>query len=303
MTRLTAFLTSAALVCGGAAWAQTATTEAETETNEATTEAPAAEMVTPSADLVVATVNGTDITLGHLIMIRVGLPQEYQSLGDDVLFQGILDQLVQQAAVASDLGDDLPLRVEIALDNERRSILAAEALEQVAADAVTDEAVQAAYDAAYANAPAEQEFNASHILVETEEEAQALIEELNGGADFAELAKEHSTGPSGPGGGLLGWFGKGAMVPPFEAAVVAMEAGGVSAPVQTQFGWHVVKLNEVRDLPKPELDAVRAELANTLRQEAIQAHLTAKTEAAEVTRIDMETIDPAAISRRDLLED
>ena len=76
-----------------------------------------------------------------------------------------------------------------------------------------------------------------------DDEAKAIVEELKGGADFAATAREKSTGPSGPGGGSLGWFGAGAMVPEFETAVAAMEAGDISDPVQTQFGWHVIKLN------------------------------------------------------------
>ena len=188
-----------------------------------------------TADTVVASVNGTEITVGHMILVRSQLPAEYQSLPADVLFNGIREQLIQQTAL-SDTVEELTGRLQMALDNERRSLLAGVALDRALAEAVTDEAIQEAYDAQFANAEPLQEYNASHILVETEAEAQALVAELAAGADFAELAREHSTGPSGPSGGQLGWFGPGRMVPEFETAVVGLEVGGVSAPVQTQFG-------------------------------------------------------------------
>jgi len=146
------------------------------------------------------------------------------------------------------------------------------------------------------------EFNASHILVETEEEAQALIEALDGGADFAELAQEKSTGPSGPNGGQLGWFGPGMMVPEFENAVAGMEPGEVSAPVQTQFGWHVIKLNETRDQDIPELDEVRAELEAMVRNAAVEAEVDRLTGEADISRTEVE-VDPALIRQTDLLEE
>ena len=167
---------------------------------------------------------------------------------------------------------------------------------------MTDEAIQAAYEDTYGNAEPETEYNASHILVETEEEAVALVTELEGGADFAELAMEKSTGPSGPRGGALGWFGTGAMVAPFEEAVVALEAGAISAPVQTQFGWHVIKLNETRIKDAPPLEQVRGDLEETIQTQAIEAHIAELTEGAEITRVTVEEVDPALLGDPSLLE-
>lgn len=256
-----------------------------------------------NAKTVVATVNGVDITLGEMIVARAQLPQQYQQLPADVLFKGVLDQLVQQQLLATNLGDALPQRLEFAIANEMRSLRAAEAVEQVAEVAVTEQALADAYESRYANVEAEQEFNAAHILVESEEEALALVTALNDGADFAELAKEKSTGPSGPNGGDLGWFGKGAMVPEFEAAVLELEKDGVSAPVQTQFGWHVVKLLDTRDIAAPEFDAVRAELEGALAQEAVQSRLVELEQSATVTRVEDGTIDPAVLTNLDLVKD
>ena len=256
---------------------------------------PVAAQDEPSVDTVVATVNDTEITLGHMLVARASLPQQYQQLPDDVLFQGILDQLVQQTALADSFTGELPPRVTLSIENETRSLTAGEAIEGVMAEDVSDEELQAAYDAQYKDAEPEQEFNASHILVETKEEADAIKAELDGGADFAELAKEKSTGPSGPGGGSLGWFGPGMMVPEFEEAVAGMEAGGVSEPVETQFGWHVIKLNETRTGEAPVLEDVREELETQVRQTKVQEAIESLTEAAEVDRSAAEGIDPTVL--------
>ena len=161
------------------------------------------------------------------------------------------------------------------------------------AAAVTDEALQAAYDAKSATAPAEQEFNAAHILVETEEKAKELKAQIDGGADFAELAKANSTDTgSGANGGDLGWFRKGMMVAPFEEAVAAMTAGTVSAPVKTDFGWHIIKLNETRVAAKPALEAVSQELQAELEQKAAAAHIEKLTAEAKIEKPG-EGLDPA----------
>jgi len=256
-----------------------------------------------SADTVVASVNGTDITLGHVIVLRSQLPQEYQGLPDDVLFEGIISQLIEQTLLA-DYAEanitDIPREVGLALDNERRALYASVMIDDVVGRDIADAEIQTAYDAAYGNLPPEPEFNASHILVETEEEALAIIEELNAGTDFAELAKEKSTGPSGEDGGALGWFGLGMMVEPFEAAVVEMEAETISAPVQTQFGWHVLRLNEKRDKPAPTLEETRPAIMDSLRQQAVEAEIAALSEGAEITRPPAE-FDPALMRDTSLL--
>jgi len=257
---------------------------------------------TPDVNTVVATVNGTDITIGNMLIARATLPQQFQQLPNEVLFPGILDQLVQQTILQQSFDGELPNRVKIQIENETRSLVAGEVIEGVLAGALTDEAIQAIYNTDYANVDPGEEYNASHILLETEEAALAVIEEINGGADFAAVAREKSTGPSGPGGGSLGWFGTGAMVPDFEAAVIALKPGEVSAPVQTQFGWHVIKLNEVRAKAAPTLDDVRQEIEARIRNEAVEAHIAALTEAAQIDRSGAEGIDPAIISQFDLIE-
>jgi len=254
-----------------------------------------------TADTVAATVNGTDITIGHMIVMRDALSEQYDNLSDEALFQGILDQLVQQTVLAQTIGS--PSRaVQIRLENERRALLAGAAMSLAIDRAVTDDALQAAYHEKFAGAVLSREFNASHILVETEHEAQALLDELEAGADFADLAKEKSTGPSGSNGGELGWFGAGMMVPSFEEAVVALEIGHISAPVPTQFGWHIIKLNDRRLLAAPSLDEVREDLTEELEQQVIEKTLAELTDAAEIIRPDLTEVDPAILSDTGLVQ-
>ncbi|WP_420861839.1 peptidylprolyl isomerase [Algirhabdus cladophorae] len=254
-----------------------------------------------NADTVVATVNGQNITVGHLITARARLPQQYQSMEDSVLFDGLLDQLVRQTLLAQTLGNDIPQRALITLENERRSLLAGEVIDSLMGAATNEAAIKEAYDTAYADAPDEKEYNASHILVETEDEAKQLVTMLADGADFGQLAQEKSTGPSGPNGGSLGWFGVGQMVKPFEDAVMSLADGEVSAPVETQFGWHVVKLNESRAKSAPALEEVRDEITQQIQSAAVDAELERLMSEGDVDRTAAEGLDPAVISNYDLL--
>lgn len=255
-----------------------------------------------TADTVVVTVNGVEITLGHMIAARASLPEQYQQLEDKVLYDGILEQLVQQSALAQSYEGKLPGRVTKSLDNELRSLTAAEVIESVLADAVTQEELQALYDRQYGGIDPEEEYNASHILVETEEEAIAIREAIDDGASFAATAREKSTGPSGPNGGELGWFSTGMMVPNFEAATIALAVGEVSAPVETQFGWHVIKLNDARKADIPTIDDVREDLANEIRQGAAQEAITDAADKADVQVPADLVIDPSVLKQTDLLE-
>lgn len=254
------------------------------------------------ANTVVATVNGKDITIGHMILARTTLPEQYQQLPDDVLFEGILKQLVEQSLLADSFTGDLPKRISISLENEKRSLIAGERVEAVLTAALTDEAIQAAYDSKFADAEPTQEYNASHILVETKEEALALKSELDAGADFASAAKEKSTGPSGSNGGALGWFGKGAMVPSFEAAVADLDVGVVSAPVKTQFGWHVIILNETRNVSAPRLAEVRPELEDALRESALSNAIELLRVKADVDQSGAEGVNPSVLSDLSVVE-
>ncbi len=147
---------------------------------------------------------------------------------------------------------------------------------------VTDEEVQKAFDARGASGPTT-EYKARHILVETEDKAKELIKQLDGGADFAELAKANSTGPTGPNGGDLGWFEAKQMVEPFAAALIQLEKGKyTSTPVQTRFGWHVILAEDQRSLPAPKLEDLRQELTTELQRQRISEYVTGVREKAKI---------------------
>ena len=253
-------------------------------------------------DTVVTTVNGTDITLGHMIIAYSQLPAQYQQLPADVLWDGLTEQLIQQQLLADALVT-LTKRGQKSVENETRQIRAGELIAKLVDQEITEDAINLAYNDLFNNASPEAEFNASHILVETEEEAIGVQERAQGGEDFAELAKELSTGPSGPNGGELGWFGPGMMVAEFETAVLNMKVGEVSGPVQTQFGWHIIKLNELRDKPVPTLDELRDQLIGELQDQLITNKIEELTSSAEIIAGDLEEIDPSILSNIDLLKD
>lgn len=261
-------------------------------------DAPAA----PTAATVIATVNGTDITLGHMIALAERLPAQYQTLPDDVLFKGILDQLVQQEMLMDSVQDAITLRDDLNLQNDRRGYLSQQALVPVVTAAVTEAAIKAEYDARVAAIPPATEYHAAHILVDSEEKAKELKAQLDGGADFAELAKANSTDTgSGAQGGDLGWFGTGMMVKPFEDAVVAAEPGKVTAPVQSDFGWHLILVQETRPAAPPALEDLQDEIAQDLEQKAIEAKVGELTKAARIEKPG-EGIDPAILKNTTLID-
>ncbi len=254
-----------------------------------------------TADTVVASVNGVKITLGQMIALRETLPPEYQSLPDDVLFKGIYEQLIQQEVLAQSVTELSP-RALANIENDKRGLVSGIAIEDIVKATVTDEAVQAAYDARFKDAKPQTEYNAAHILVATQEEADKLKADLAGGADFAELAKANSTDTgSGANGGDLGWFGLGMMVKPFEDAVVGAKVGEVTGPVQSEFGYHLILVKETRVAEKPTLDQMRDELAAEVESAAINAKLEELTKAATVTR-EGEGLDPALLKNATLID-
>ena len=254
-----------------------------------------------TADTVVATVGDTEITMGEIIVARQQLPQQYAQFPADVLFDGLIDQLIQQQLLADALGDT-PARIEYTLNNERRALKAADVITQIAETAITEADVQAAYDARFEDAEDIPEFNAAHLLVETEEEAVAAKARIDEGAAFADVAREVSTGPTGPNGGNLGWFGMGAMVPTFEEAVMALEVGGVTDPFETQFGWHVATLLETRMQERPTLEQLAPQIAQELQELAVTTRLEELAAAATVTEPEEGQFDPELINAVDLLD-
>ena len=255
----------------------------------------------PTSETVVVTVNGKDITVGHVIALANRLPDRFKQLPDIDLFKGVVDQLIQQSLLSHEVDADSKA-IRLSIENETRALLATVALGEVEDAATTDELIEKAYNDQYSDATGTQEFNAAHILVKTENEAKDLITKLESGVDFAQLARAKSTGPSGPNGGALGWFGLGQMVPQFEQAVVIMDIGAISPPVKTQFGWHVIKLNEKREKPAAPLVDVRAQLIEQLQTVAVEKYLNNIELTADIKRSDRK-FDPSIIRQSKLLAD
>jgi len=254
------------------------------------------------ASTVVATVNGHDITVGHMILMHDDLPDQFKQYPDEILFDAIYLQLVEQTLLANSLTGDIPSRVQYGTENAERDLRSGIAINKIYSDAATEEAIQAAYQAEWIDADLGTEYNASHILVGSEEEALALLEELKAGLDFAEAAMQHSTGPSGPSGGSLNWFQRGDMVPSFDAAIAEMNVGDLAGPVQTQFGWHLIKLNDTRAIEPLELDIVREELADQIGSEALGAALETLKTGATIERKVPEDFDPSILKNFSLLD-
>ena len=263
---------------------------------------PAAAQSETTAETVLATVNGVEITVGHLVLAREDLPRQLRQLPISMIYPSLLDQLIQMQLLKTSFDGELPPRVRYGVENEERSLIASIVIADMLDTGVTDEMIEAAYQTRYADQDMGLEYDASHILLETEEEALSLLEELKAGADFVTAAQTHSTGPSGPGGGSLGWFGRGDMVQPFDEAVAGMEVGTLSDPVQTQFGWHIIRLNDTRRIEAPELEEVREEIIDELGQTVLEARLAELQVDAVIEEMPTDDLDFNVLENASVLE-
>ncbi len=217
------------------------------------------------SDTVVATVSGQSITEADVQMAVSELDQQFAQLTPEqkraAALSAIIEiRLMSEKAKASKLDQDENFKRKLAFLNERA--LHAQVIEKEISPKVTDEMLKARYDKEVAARPPAEEVRARHILVKTEEEAKEIIAKLDGGADFEALAKEKSSDPgSGANGGDLGFFSKGQMVPEFEAAAFALEPGAYTkTPVKSDFGFHVIKLEEKRTQPPVAFDEVKDQI-------------------------------------------
>lgn len=254
-----------------------------------------------SEKTVLATVNGENITIGNVISFRSRLSEEYQSIEDNVLFDGILKQLIQQIILSQNVNSN-SRKIKYALENQTRAFLSQELLGNLSEVEIVESEIKSLYEDFLVGVKEQKEFNASHILVENEGEAKKILESLKNGIDFSELAKKHSTGPSGAKGGALGWFGEGAMVPEFENAVTKLSVDEVSLPVVTQFGWHIIKLNEIRIIPIPGIEEIREDLITEIKKKKIEIEMNKLIDAADVVFTDLE-FDSRIIREDSLLHD
>jgi len=234
---------------------------------------------------VVAVVNGKNINESDLIAFIQQLPPQIQSQVQ-LLMPQILDQLVNNA-LTTEAGRDAGLagdeEVQQRVAKIEDLIIGQTYLQRQLDERVTDDKLEAAYQAYLTENPPERQLKARHILVATEEEAKDVIAALDGGADFAELAKERSTGPSGASGGELPPFKAGEMVPAFSDAAFAMEVGTHSKePVKTQFGYHVIKLEDSTLSEPPAKSELESQLRDQLAQKAVEEIYAELREGAEI---------------------
>ena len=228
---------------------------------------------TYSANTPLAVVNGNNITLGHVIAAVARLPKEYDNLEPNYLLNGILDQLIKQEIMAQSLDVSKVLNNTF-IENETRSIKAKYAVEAQMEGFPTADLIESAYKDATLSIENIEEFNASHILVETEADAVEIFDLLKSGVDFSELAQQKSTGPSGSNGGQLGWFGLGQMVPEFEAAMASADEGEVTEPFRSEFGWHILEVKGRRDKDFSS-QVQRNQVAGFIREQKYQEELDA----------------------------
>ena len=234
------------------------------------------------ADQIAATVNDTVISKDDLKQFKE-LKGNPQVPDDKVLDEMIATELLREEAVKAGIADKKDVRFQIRLQ-ESEMLARLLMREKFGSISFSDEELKTAYDKQMSDS-AGREFKARHILLKTEDEAKAVIDALRNGGDFVALAKERSTGPSGPNGGDLGWFQAARMVPPFADAVKLMNKGDVSVtPVQTDFGFHVIKLEDTRELEKPSFDSMRDQLQQSLIREAINDYILEVQTAATINK-------------------
>lgn len=254
-----ASLASLGLVIGLSALAVSPLAAQETKPADAAA-APAPAPVDPNA--VIATVDGKPITEADLTLAEGELSRQFAQLPAEqrraaALSAAIEIKVLSAKAIADGLDKDPEFQRRVAFLQQRA--LHGELVEKEVVGKITDAEIRARYDKEIAAQPPVNEVHARHILVKTKEEADAIVKKLDAGEDFQKLANENTKDPSGKtNGGDLGFFGPGQMVPEFEKAAMALEVGKYTKePVQTQFGWHIIKLEDKRQQQPPAFDQVK----------------------------------------------
>ncbi len=243
-------------------------------------------------DPVVATVNGEKIFRSHVIEAKQLLPVKYHKVPLDQMFPALVDSIIDTKLAAADartrkLHEDGDFRAR--MDRIEEQLLQRIVLQQEMNREITEDALRDRYKRMVDGFESKEEVHARHILLKTEEDAKAVIVKLDKGSDFPDLAKEKSTGPSGPNGGDLGFFGRGQMVPEFEKVAFDMETGKHSwEPVKTQFGFHVIKIEARRKAEVPSFDKVADQLRGEISQERGTTYVAKLRKTAAVKRFSLD---------------
>ena len=274
----------ASLPLGGNVWAQSP---------------PAPPAAAANADPIVATVGGEPIRLTEVREAMAGLPPEAHSMPPQTVFPFVLDQLIDSrilvmAARKAGMDKDPAVQRQIAVAADR--VLQTAILHRDIDPLISDVALKARFDKDMAGKSGEMEVHARHILVADEPTAKKITADLKKGGDFAALSKQYSKDPGASAqGGDLGFFKKGDMVPEFAATAFALKDGEISAaPVQTQFGWHVIQVIEHRQAPPPAFEDARDELRQKVVQESVQTSVAKAKAGVAVQRFNMDGTAPKA---------
>jgi peptidyl-prolyl cis-trans isomerase C len=252
------------------------------------------------ANTVIAKVNGQEIKQGDLTIaeeeLGPSLAQMDPASRRENLIAFLIDmKIVAKAAEDKKVADSADFKQKLSFARNRLlmdSLLATEGK-----TALTDDAMKKVYQEAIEKVAGEKEVHARHILLATEDEAKAVKAELDKGADFAELAKKKSKDPGAADGGDLGFFTKDQMVPEFSAVAFELAPGKISDPVKSQFGWHIIKVEEKRDRKAPEFDQVKAQVSQFVVRKAQADYVTKLRASAKIERLDVKADAPAAADK------
>lgn len=240
----------------------------------------------------VVTVNGMAITYDDISMAENELMGLVGQLPERQRFETLVSFMVERllaANAARAAGLENSAEVEKQISFLKQKALQDVYVGQLLMERVNEASVTAYYQENIVDGPKQEEVRARHILVDSREEAEAVIAAVKNGGDFIELAKKRSKGPSGAGGGDLGYFDRDAMVAPFSEAAFKLKKGKISAPVKTQFGWHVIKLEDRRTKPTPALDDVRDQIYQILISEARRGIYEEMRQGADVQFVQIPT--------------
>ena len=245
---------------------------------------------------IVANVNNEDISLETMIHAMNELPPEIQSQPFMSYYEDLLERVIDIKLFAQE-GKKMKLdeepSVRAAIDFVIEKVLMQAFLSKYVQENIKEENLKASYNNFIADETSREEIKASHILMDTESEAIDVINMLNNGDDFAELAKNKSTGPSGPSGGDLGWFKRGQMVPPFEKAAFSLNKNEITQrPVQTQFGWHVIKIFDKRIPEAPSYESMKNKLIQDLERKIVSKKIQDLRNDALIEKLSSSELEP-----------
>ena len=245
---------------------------------------------------IVANVNNEDISLETMIHAMNELPPEIQSQPFMSYYEDLLERVIDIKLFAQE-GKKMKLdeepSVRAAIDFVIEKVLMQAFLSKYVQENIKEENLKASYNNFIADETSREEIKASHILIDTESEAIDVINMLNDGDDFAELAKNKSTGPSGPSGGDLGWFKRGQMVPPFEKAAFSLNKNEITQrPVQTQFGWHVIKIFDKRIPEAPSYENMKSKLIQDLERKIVSKKIQDLRNDALIEKLSSSELEP-----------